>query len=109
MKTNRSLIYQLAGMVMIVGSFFCVAQAVGGLLTSIFITASTDFSQDNLLSDTVRNLIFSTHIPAAASGIASFFILFFGGRWILKGPRLIERWIAESKIHEEAPQSADSE
>ena len=92
---------------MIVGSFFCVAQAVGGLLAIIYISASTNFGAEKSLSDTMHALILSTHVPAAASGIASFFILFFGGRWILRGPRLIERWIAEGKVHEEAPQPTD--
>jgi len=89
---------------MIVGSFFCMAQAIGGLFTIIYIMSSTDFGADKLIGDSLSASLLATHVPAATSGITSFLILFLGGRWILRGPRLIERWIAEGRIHKEAPQ-----
>jgi hypothetical protein len=84
---------------MIVGSFFVAARAIGGLITIIYITWATDFSTiDKSISDTLQASLMAAQVPTAISGVSSFLILFFGGRWMLRGPRLIERWIREDRI-----------
>ena len=109
MKIDRSLIFQLAGVSMIVGALFVAARAIGGMITIIYFMAATDFSRaDKTISDTIQGSLMATQVPAAISGIASFLILFFGGRWMIKGPRMIERWIREGHIHEMAPSSDNS-
>ena len=104
MKTDRGLIYQLAGVAMIVGSFFAAAQAIGGLLTIIYIAVATDFRTDELgIGKAMHAALLANHIPAALSGVTSFLILLFGGRWMLRRPRLIERWMSEGRSRVEPP------
>ena len=89
---------------MIVGSFFAAARAIGGLLTIIYIAVAADFSTDDTgLGKTMHAALLANHIPAAVSGISTFLILLFGGRWMLRRPRLIEHWISEGRSRVEEP------
>jgi hypothetical protein len=102
MNIDRRLIYQLAGVSMIVGSFFVAARAIGGAITIIYFLTATDFTDDTeALGETIKASLMATQIPAAISGMASFLILFYGGRWMIRGPRMIERWIKEGRTHDE--------
>lgn len=94
MKMARRDVYLVAGLGMIVGSFFAAARALGAILAIIYFFASTDFSQaDPSIGENLANTLKTTLIPGAVQGIGSFLILFFGGRWMLRGPRLLNRWI----------------
>ena len=96
---NRKLIYQFAGVSMIVGSFFVAARAVGGFITIIYFLAATDFrAVDKSLGASLEASLMATQIPAAISGVTSFLILFYAGRWMVKGPRMIEKWIEEGQV-----------
>ncbi len=86
---------------MIVGSFFVAARAVGGIITIAYFLAATDFREDGTIGNAIEASLMATQIPAAISGIASFIILFCGGRWMIRGPRMIEKWIRDGRILEE--------
>lgn len=93
---------------MIVGSFFVAARAIGGMITISYFLAATDFRADTSIGEAIEASLMAAQIPAAISGISSFLILFFGGRWMIKGPRMIEKWAREARIHEET-QATDVE
>lgn len=105
MKIHRRDLYQVAGIGMIVGAFFAAAKALGGVLSLVFIVASTDFtSADPSYADNVFNALKGNQIFAMVHGIGSFLILFFGGRWMLRGPKLLDRWAgSHQEDGEEAP------
>ena len=86
-------VYLVGGLGMIVGAFFFAAKAIGGLCSLVFILGTTDFSAMNpTIGGQLKSTILSTHISTSVQGIASFLILFLGGRWILSRPALIEKW-----------------
>lgn len=98
MKIDKDQIYLIAGIGMIVGAFFAAAKALGGVIALIYFFAATDFSQvEKTLGMNLEYTIFTTHVTQAIYGIASFLILFFGARWLISGPRMIDRWIDRGK------------
>ena len=106
MMLQRQSIYLIAGVGMIVGAFFAGAKALGGILAVTFFVASTDFTNtDPSVADNLVNTIKTGHISNAVHGIASCLILFFGGKWMLRGPKLINRWIDGSKNSKGFPSS----
>lgn len=101
MKFSKDNIYLIAGMGMIVGSFFAASKAVGGGIAILYFATSTDFTNsDNEFLENFANTVNATHVTEAVNGVVSFLILFFGGRWILRGPKLIERWVEFSHTGE---------
>ena len=101
MKIARNDLYLVAGLAMIVGSFFAAAKALGGVLSILFFVTSTDFTgADPSLAESVLNSIKATKISEAVEGVTSFLILFFGGRWLLRGPKFLDRWIGGGDLGE---------
>ncbi len=97
MKIPRRDLYLIAGLGMIVGSFFAGAKAVGGLLAIVYLISSTDFfSVDSDLAGNIANTLKASQISSTVHGVGSFVILFFGGRWMLRGPKLLDRWVGEA-------------
>lgn len=110
MKIDRHLIYQIAGISMIVGSFFNAARGMGGVITILYLAATTNLkATDKSLSDYLLNILLANHLPNAIYGIASFVILFFGGRWMIRGPKMIENWIVEKKEPAKEPHGNPSD
>lgn len=98
MKTDRQTIYLVAGLGMIVGAFFAAAKAAGGILSIIFLLAATGVkTTDPSTADNIFTTLKAGHISSSVHGIGSCLILFFGARWMLRGPRLIDRWIDRGK------------
>ncbi len=94
MKLHRRDLYTLAGLGLIVGSFFAAAKAIGGLIALIYFVASTDFTEtDPSLGENIANSWKTSHTSGMVHGVGSFLILFFGGRWMLRGPKLLDHWI----------------
>lgn len=94
MKIARHDLYLVAGLGMIVGSFFAAAKALGGVLAISYFVASTDFSNtDPGIGKDLAKTIMTSQMSDMVHGIGSFLILFFGGRWMLRGPKLLNRWI----------------
>ena len=86
---------------MIVGAFFAAARALGGILSIVYFLASTDFSNDELsLGGNLVNTLKATQVSTAVSSVTVFFFLFFAGRWMLRGPKLLERWLDEGEKSE---------
>lgn len=103
MKIAKHNLYLVAGLSMIVGSFFAVAKAFGGVLAISYLVASTDFSNtDSNISESLTNTFITSQISVMVHGIGSFLILFFGGRWMLRGPKLFDRWIEGDRAQQEA-------
>lgn len=94
MKLSRRDLYTLAGLGLIVGAFFAAAKAIGGLIALVYFLASTDFTDvDPSLGDNIANTWKASQASGMIHGVGSFLILFFGGRWMLHGPKLLDRWI----------------
>ena len=81
---------------MIVGSFFAATKAIGGAISFMYLIATTRFSDDSPVDNVVQGL-FAAQIGNSLGQIASFCVLFFAGRWMLKGPQMLERWISLSE------------
>jgi len=96
MKIKKQTLYQVAGIVMIVGAFFNAARALGGLLSFIYVIATTRRSNEESM-DNLMQSINGAHISGAFAAMASFIVLFFAGRWMLKGPKMIDRWITSAE------------
>ena len=95
---------------MIIGSFFFAARAVGGIISIIYFLTATDFrNAERSIGASLEASLMATQIPAAISGITSFLILFCAGRWLIRGPRMIEKWIKEGRIRDEAEISDDKQ
>ena len=106
MKIARRDLYLVAGLGMIVGAFFAAAKALGGILVISYFIATTDFSNtDPSIGENVARTIISGQILDMVHGIGSFLILFFGGRWMLRDPKLLDRWIG---VDDEAGTKASS-
>ncbi len=98
MKISKDNVYLIAGMVMVVGAFFAASRAIGGVIAILYFATSTDFNNSgNEFAENFANTVNATHVTEAVNGLASFLILFFGGRWIIRGPKLIDRWIDSSR------------
>ena len=103
MKIARRDLYLVAGLGMIVGSFFAAAKALGGVLAISYFVTSTDFSNtDPSIGQNLENTIMTSQISGMVHGIGSFLILFFGGRWMLRGPKLLDQWIECDRTQQEA-------
>jgi len=94
MKTDKHKIYLVGGVGMLVGAFFAAAKALGGIITLIYIFFATDFSDaEPTLGENITYTLMSSQIAGAIQGIASALILFFGARWLISVPSVIDRWI----------------
>ena len=101
MKLSRRDLYILAGLGLIVGSFFAAAEAIGGLIALVYFLASTDFSTvDRSISENMANAWNANQISSLVHGVGSFLILFFSGRWMLRGPKMIDRWIDATQVQD---------
>ncbi|MDB4356734.1 hypothetical protein N9124_01325 [bacterium] len=110
MNLFRRDLYNLAGLGLIVGSFFAAAKAIGGLIALIYFVASTDFTElDPSLGDNIANTWKASQISGMVHGIGSFLILFLGGRWLLRGPKLLDRWIESDERTQNREESANIE
>ncbi len=59
-----------------------------------YIVASTNYTQaDPSLHEQLAISWKASHASGMVHGVGSFLILFFGGRWMLRGPKLLDRWI----------------
>ena len=88
---------------MIVGAFFAAANAIGSLIALVYFLGSTDFTEvERSMSENIVNTWKASQTSALVHGVGSFLILFFGGRWMLRGPKLIDRWVdVGDKAHAE--------
>jgi uncharacterized membrane protein YoaK (UPF0700 family) len=94
MKIERTQLYLIGGVGMIVGAFFSAAKALGGTIALIYFFAATDFSSiERSHGENITHTFITGHITGAIHGVASFLILFFGARWLMSGPRIIDRWL----------------
>lgn len=94
MKLSRRDLYTLAGLGLIVGAFFAAAKAIGGLIALVYFLASTNFTEvDPSIGENIVNSWKASQTSGMVHGVGSFLILFFGGRWMLRGPKLLDRWI----------------
>ncbi|YCM43463.1 hypothetical protein V2O64_19325 [Verrucomicrobiaceae bacterium 227] len=111
MKLSRRDFYILAGLGLIVGSFFAAAKAIGGLIALVYFLGSTDFTEVNpSISENIVNTWKASQTANMVHGVGSFLILFFGGRWMLRGPKLLDRWIDsddQAKGMENGPTESD--
>jgi hypothetical protein len=103
MKLSRRDLYTLAGLGLIVGAFFQAANAIGGLMALVYFLASTDFGDAYpSISENIVNSLKASQTTGMVHNVASFLILFFGGRWMLRGPKFLDRWIdGDGGTHEE--------
>ncbi len=94
MNLSRRDLYTLAGLGLILGAFFAAAKAIGGLIALGYFVASTDFTEvDPSLGENIANTWKASQTSGVIHGVGSFLILSFGGRWMLRGPKLLDRWI----------------
>jgi len=94
MKPYRRDLYIIAGLGMIVGSFFAAAKAIGGLIALVYFLASTNFTETYpSISDNAINTWKATMMSGMVHSVGTFLILFFGGRWMIRGPKFLDRWI----------------
>lgn len=94
MNLSRKDLYTIAGLGLIVGSLFAGAKALGGFVALIYIVASTNYTEPNpSLHETLATSWKTSHASGMVHGVGSFLILFFGGRWMLRGPKLLDCWI----------------
>ena len=94
MKINKHNIYLVGGVGMLVGAFFAAAKALGGLISLIYIFFATDFSNaEPTFGENLTHSLMSAQISGAIQGVASALILFFGARWLISRPLIIDRWI----------------
>jgi hypothetical protein len=108
MKSNRRNLYTLAGLGMIVGAFFSAAKAIGGLVALVYFAASTDFTDLHKdFGENVANTWKAGHTSEMVHGVGSFLILFWGGRWMLRGPKLLDSWIEGDRTQDEAESPQD--
>jgi len=102
MNIERKTIYMIAGVGMIVGSFFSAARAMSGLIGIIYIAATTSNSSEahDSAASAVEGMVSALYASQLGEGVAavgSFLVLFFGGKWMLKGPKMLDRWINASE------------
>ena len=102
MNIDRKTIYTVAGISMIVGSLFAASKALGGIIFVIYATVMTSNNSgqhDSAASaaESMLSLFYSSSIGGGISSVGSFIILFLGGKWMLKGPRMIDRWLDDSE------------
>jgi hypothetical protein len=112
MKISRRDFYTLAGLGLIVGSLFAAAKAIGGLVALIYFITSTNFSEtDPSMGENIINTWKASQTSGMVHGVGSFLILFFSGRWMLRGPKFLNRWIDEgdSAAVEEANNSKNNQ
>ena len=96
MKISRRDFYTLAGLGLIVGSLFAAAKAIGGVVALIYFFTSTNFSETNpSMGENIVNTWKASQTSGMVHGVGSFLILFFSGRWMLRGPKFLNRWIEE--------------
>jgi len=96
MKVSRRDFYTLAGLGLIVGALFAAAKAIGGLVALIYFFASTNFSEpDPSMGENIINTWKASQTSSMVHGVGSFLILFFSGRWMLRGPEFLNHWIDE--------------
>jgi len=94
MNLSRPDLYTLSGLGLIVGSFFAAAKGIGGLIALVYFLTTTNFTEaDPSLGENIANTWKSSQTSGMVHSIASFLILFFGGRWMLRGPKILDRWI----------------
>ena len=87
---------------MIVGAFFSAAKAIGGLVALIYFAASTDFTElDRHFGENIGNTWKAGQTSEMVHGVGSFLTLFLGGRWMLRGPKLLDRWIEGHRTQDE--------
>lgn len=96
MTIQKNTLFQVAGIVMIVGSFFSATKAIGGILSFIAMAATISSPGDSPMGDAIET-IYINHLGNSLAESASFLVLFFAGRWMLKGPKMIDRWISRSE------------
>jgi len=102
MTIHRPNIYLIAGVGMIVGSFFAAAKAIGSAFALAYFLTATDFShsassEGAVYAENLANSLYAGQSANLVHSIGSFLILFLGGRWMLRGPKLLERWAANQK------------
>lgn len=103
MKISRRDFYTLAGLGLIVGALFAAAKAIGGLVALIYFLASTNFSEtDPSMGENIINTWKASQTSGMVHGVGSFLILFFSGRWMLRGPKFLNRWIDEGDSGQES-------
>lgn len=106
MKIEKDQLYLIGGIGMIVGAFFAAAEALGGLVALIYFFSATDFtSAEPSLGENLKYSIITGHVTGAIHGLASFLILFFGARWLISGPRIIDHWIDRSSMRSDSTDS----
>lgn len=98
MKTDPKQLYLIGGVTLIVSSFFYVARAFGGIIALLLVTLSVDFdTTDQAFGTSMANMAIAKYLSGGVEGLISFMALFMGGRWMLKGPKLLDKWINETK------------
>ena len=102
MTIHRRNIYLIAGVGMIVGSFFAAAKAIGSAFALAYFLTATDFSHSAsseaaAYAENLSNSLYAAQSSNLVQSIGSFLILFLGGRWMLRGPKLLERWATHQK------------
>jgi hypothetical protein len=103
MKLSRRDFYILAGLGLIVGAFFAAAEAIGSLIALVYFLASTDYSgYDRSVIDDMVNTWRAGKMSDMVHGVGSFLILILSGKWMLRGPKLLDRWIEGDRKQDEA-------
>ncbi len=87
MTIQKSNIFTIAGVVLIVFSSFEAGKALSNIATILYIGLASDVTNSPAF-DTAKVTITS----AIIFNVVSFLVLFFAGRWMLRGPKLLNRW-----------------
>ena len=86
---------------MITGSIFYFAKALGGFVAILTVVLTVNFdTTDQSVGEMLRNAALSNHLAGGVSGLITFMALIFAGRWMLKGPTLLEKWISHSESNQ---------
>jgi hypothetical protein len=100
-----NILIKASGLTLLTSSFFALPKALGAIFNICSFTyfLAPHITREGPISDVYSTLL-SNYISTSISSLFTFVILFVLARWMLKGPKLIEKWVGVNQSEDKEKQ-----